>query len=204
MIMRKIIVHEFLTMDGVLQSPGSPDEDTRNNFKWGGWSFPYWDDVMTETMAKITKAPYDLLLGRHTYEIFAAFWPNQKNDPTSDTFNRIEKFVASATGVDTSWKNSTLMSGNVTDELKKLKATDGPDLLVYGSGKLCQTLFENHLIDVLHTWLFPVTLGSGQRLFEHGTQPLQWKLDETVISPSGVIMATYLPGGEVKTGSMAG
>jgi dihydrofolate reductase len=200
--MSKIIVHEFLTMDGVLQAPGGPDEDTRNDFKWGGWSFPYWDDVMGEAMAKITAAPYDLLLGRRTYEIFASFWPNQKNNPTSETFNRIEKYVVSATNPDTSWKNSTLIEGDVVDKLKRLKAGDGPDLLVYGSGNLCQTLFENHIIDILHIWLFPVTLGSGQRFFEHGTQPLQWKLEETVVSSSGVIMTSYLPEGAVKTGSM--
>jgi dihydrofolate reductase len=202
--MRKIIACLFLTMDGVIQSPGAPDEDPKNNFKWGGWSFPHWDDTMNQSMAKITAEPYDLLLGRRTYEIFAAFWPHQQNDPTSETFNKVEKYVVATSDVDTSWVNTSPITGNVVQELEKLKASDGPDLLVYGSADLCQTLFEYHLIDVLHTWTFPVTLGSGQRLFEKGTQPEQWKLADAVVSSTGVIMASYSPDGDVKTGSMSG
>nr|WP_294875241.1 dihydrofolate reductase family protein [uncultured Pedobacter sp.] len=201
--MRKIIACLFLTMDGVIQSPGGPDEDPKNNFKWGGWSFPHWDDIMNQSMAKITAEPYDLLLGRRTYEIFAAFWPNQQNDPTSEMFNRVEKYVVATTKVDTSWINTSLITGNVIHELEKFKASDGPNLLIYGSADLCQTLFKHHLIDVLHTWTFPVTLGSGQRLFEKGTQPEQWKLADAVVSSTGVIMASYSPDGDVKTGSMS-
>ena len=129
--MRKIIACLFLTMDGVLQSPGGPDEDPSNNFKWGGWSAPHWDDLMNTQMAKLTAAPYDLLLGRRTYEIFADFWPKQEGDPTSEAFNRINKYVVATTKVDTSWQNSILISENVIEEIHKLKATEGPNLLVY-------------------------------------------------------------------------
>ncbi|MDR6781886.1 dihydrofolate reductase [Pedobacter africanus] len=200
--LRRIIVCAFLTMDGVIQAPGSPDEDRRNNFKWGGWSFPHWDEVMTNYMAKITRSPYDLLLGRRTYEIFAAFWPHQENNPTTETFNRIQKIVVGGTDTDISWKNSSLISADVVQELKKLKGQTGPDLLVYGSGKLCQTLFQHQLVDVLHTLTFPVTLGSGERLFQEGTQPMQWKLSDSAVSGTGVFLASYLPDGNVKTGTM--
>ena len=201
-VMRKIIVCEFLTMDGVLQSPGSPEEDTRNNFKWGGWSAPFWDDAMNNRMAEITAASYDLLLGRRTYEIFAAFWPKQEGDPTSETFNKIEKYVVATTKTDLSWVNSTQISEDVVPHLKQLKSQEGPDLLVYGSGRLVQTLLEHELIDVLHTWIFPVTLGSGQKLFEEGTGAQQWKLSSSITSTTGVIVASYVPDGEVRTGTM--
>jgi len=199
--MRKIIVSTFLTMDGVLQAPGGPEEDPSNQFKWGGWSFHYWDDIMNNTMGKILSEPYDLLLGRRTYEIFAAHWPYQENDPIAETFNRIRKYVVAATPVDLSWQNSTLITGDFISELKKLKEQDGPVLLVNGSGRFIQSLLSNHLVDVLHTWTFPVTLGTGKKLFEEGTQALQWKLTDTTVSTTGVIIASYVPDGNVKTGS---
>jgi dihydrofolate reductase len=188
-------------MDGVLQAPGGPEEDSTGQFKWGGWSFHYWDDLMNEKMGRILSGPFDLLLGRRTYEIFAAHWPYQENDPTAETFNRIEKYVVATTPVDLSWQKSTLITGNIVSELKKLKTQDGPDLLVNGSGRLIQTLLEHHLIDVLHTWIFPVTLGKGKKLFEEGTQAQEWKLTDTTISTTGVIIASYLPAGDVKIGS---
>lgn len=188
-------------MDGVLQSPGSPEEDQRNGFKWGGWSAPHWDDTMNEAMGKITSLPYDLLLGRRTFEIFAAFWPHQKDDPTSETFNRINKYVIATTNLDLSWENSFLISGDIVAALKALKSQSGPDLLVYGSGRLVQTLLRHHLIDVLHNWTFPVTLGSGQKLFEEGTQATQWKLLNGTVSSTGVLIASYVPDGDVKRGS---
>ena len=201
--MREIIVSTFLTMDGVLQAPGGPDEDPSNQFKWGGWSVHYWDDLMNGAMNKIMSDPYDLLLGRRTYEIFAAHWPHQENDPTAETFNRVQKYVVATTPVDLSWQNSTLITGNTVSELKKLKEQDGPDLLVYGSGRLVQTLLSHQLIDILHTWVFPVTLGAGKKLFEEGTQALQWKLTNTTISTTGVIIASYVPDGNIKIGSFA-
>jgi dihydrofolate reductase len=199
--MRKIIVSTFLTMDGVLQAPGGPHEDPTNNFKWGGWSFHYWDDIMNEAMGGIMSESYDLLLGRRTYEIFAAYWPFQENHPIGVAFTRAQKFVVATTAVDLSWENSTLITGDVVKELKRLKATDGPDLFVNGSGRLIQTLLQHDLVDALHTWIFPITLGRGKKLFEDGIQPRQWKLTKSVVSTTGVVIASYVPDGEVKIGS---
>lgn len=198
--MRKIIVTTFMTMDGVLQAPGGPEEDRTNGFKWGGWSFPYADELTNNAITKIMSNPFDLLLGRRTYEIFAAYWPYQ-NDMIGEKFNRINKYVVATTSIDTSWKNSILIKENVVSELKKLKEQDGPDLLVHGSSRLAQTLFANHLVDVLHIWTYPITLGKGKKLFEEGTPTQEWKLTDSVISTKGVIMASYVPGGEVKSGS---
>jgi dihydrofolate reductase len=198
--MRKIIVPSFLTMDGVLQAPGGPEEDRTNGFKWGGWQFPYQDEQTNKILSKIFSTPFDLLLGRRTYEIFAAHWPYQ-NDKIAEIFNRINKYVVATTPIDLSWKNSILINKDVVNELKKLKKQDGPDLLVHGSSRLVQTLLSNHLIDVLHTWIFPITLGTGKKLFQEGTQAQEWKLTDSVVSPTGVIIASYIPGGEVKLGS---
>lgn len=198
--MRKIIVTTFLTMDGVLQAPGGPDEDRTNGFKWGGWMFPHADDITNNALAKIMSAPFDLLLGRRTYEIFAAHWPYQ-NDAIGERFNRINKYVVATTAIDTSWKNSILIKSDVVNELKKLKSQDGPDLLVHGSSRLIQTLFANQLVDVLHIWTMPITLGKGKKLFQEGTTAQEWKLTESVISTTGVIITTYVPGGEVRSGT---
>lgn len=201
--MKKIIVCTFLTMDGVMQGPGGPEEDTSGNFPWGGWGALHWDDVMNETMARHTAAPYDLLLGRHTYEIFAGYWPNHDDDPTGHLFNRINKYVAATTPVHLSWNGSILLEGNVAEAVKTLKAQDGPDLLVWGSGKLVQTLLKHQLVDIMHNWIFPVTLGTGKKLFTEGTQAQQWKLVSSVVSTTGVIVASYQPNGEVQTGTMS-
>jgi dihydrofolate reductase len=198
--MRKIIVATYMTMDGVLQAPGGPDEDPSNGFKWGGWSFHYWDELMNNKLIKIMSNPHDLLLGRRTYEIFAAHWP-YKNDEIGETFNRINKYVVATTPIDTSWKGTVLINKDVVNELKKLKQQDGPDLFVWGSSRLIQTLFANHLVDVLHTWTFPITLGKGKKLFEEGTTEQQWKLTESEVSTTGVVIASYIPDGEVKYGS---
>ncbi|WP_199140112.1 dihydrofolate reductase family protein [Pedobacter sp. ASV12] len=198
--MRKIIVTTFLTMDGVLQAPGGPEEDRSNGFKWGGWQFGYPDEVTDKALTKIMSAPFDLLLGRRTYEIFAAYWPYQ-NDGIAEKFNRISKYVVGTTPIDTSWNNSTLISHDVVNELKKLKAQSGPDLLVHGSSVLAQTLFANGLVDVLHTWIYPITLGKGKKLFGQGVPAQEWKLTESAISENGIIVASYAPNGEVKLGS---
>lgn len=200
--MRKITVCTFMTMDGVIQSPGSPEEDTKNDFKWGGWSALYWDELMNKAMAKTTAKPYDLLLGRRTYAIFAAFWPQQAPNPTTDTFNAVQKFVVSSSSPDLSWENSILITGGVVAELKELKKSEGPDLLVFGSSNLVQTLLEHQLIDTMQNWIFPVTLGTGQQLFEGGTQPVAWKLLNAEVSDTGVIIVSYAPGGPVVTGQM--
>lgn len=198
--MRKIIVVTFLTMDGVLQAPGGPEEDRTGGFKWGGWQFPFSDELANNALAKIMSTPFDLLLGRRTYEIFAAYWP-YNNDAIGEKFNRINKYVVATTPVDTSWKHSILINGDVVNELKKLKAQDGPDLLVHGSSGLIQTLFANRLVDVLHTWTYPLTLGKGKKLFKEGTPAQEWKLTEAVVSTTGAILASYVPGGEVRLGS---
>jgi dihydrofolate reductase len=198
--MRKIIVTTFLTMDGVLQAPGGPEEDRTGGFKWGGWLFPYADEVTDNVLGKIMSTPFDLLLGRRTYEIFAAHWPYQ-NDAIGEKFNRINKYVVGTTPIDTSWKNSILIKENVVNELKDLKAQDGPNLLVHGSSRLVQTLFANGLVDELHIWTYPITLGKGKKLFQEGTPTQEWKLTESVISTKGVIVASYVPNGEVKLGS---
>ncbi|HVW58704.1 MAG TPA: dihydrofolate reductase family protein [Puia sp.] len=198
--MRKIIVVTFSTMDGVLQAPGGPEEDRTNGFEWGGWQFGYPDELTDNAIARIMSTPFDLLLGRRTYEIFAAYWPYQ-NDTIGEKFNRINKYVVATTPVDTSWKNSILINRDVVNELKKLKEQGGPDLLVHGSGRLVQTLFANQLVDVLHIWTYPITLGRGKKLFEEGTPTQEWKMTESMISKTGTIIATYVPGGVVKLGS---
>jgi len=188
-------------MDGVLQAPGGPQEDTTNGFIWGGWQFGYSDEPSREALGKIMAEPFDLLLGRKTYEIFASYWPYNADNPIGEKFNRINKFVVATTPIDTSWEHTTLISEDVVNELKKLKEQDGPDLLVHGSGRLIQTLFENQLVDVLYTWIYPLTLGKGKKLFAEGTTPQQWKMTASLISPTGVIMAKYVPDGEVRIGS---
>lgn len=198
--MRKIIVTTFSTLDGVLQSPGGPDEDRTGGFDWGGWQFGYSDAVSNEATGRIMAQPFDLLLGRRTYEIFAAYWP-YKADAIGGKFNRVTKYVVATTPVDTSWVNTVLIGNDVVGELRKLKAADGPDLLVHGSGRLVQTLLAHHLVDVLHLWIYPLTLGRGKKLFEEGTQAQGWKLTNTTISTTGAILASYVPDGEVKRGS---
>lgn len=199
--MRKIIVTSFVSLDGVLQAPGGPQEDPTNGFKWGGWTFPLGDDATNEAMGSIMSQPFDLLLGRKTYEIFAAYWPYKKNHPIADKFNSLHKFVVSSQQIDLSWEGSTLITGNVVAGLKKLKQQEGPDLLLHGSSVLVQTLLEHGLADILHVWTYPVTFGKGKRLFGEGTQPVSWKLTDSKITSKGVILASYEPTGEIKTGT---
>ncbi len=197
--MRKIIALEFLSLDGVMQAPGGPEEDTSGGFKYGGWTAPYFDDFSGQVMAEQMKLPFSLLLGRKTFEIFAAYWPHHED--VWPGINDVTKYVVSTSLSTPEWKNSVLIATNVVDELKKLKSQDGTDRHVYGSGNLMQTLLKNDLVDELWLKTFPVTLGKGKRLFEVGTQPAAFKLLDTKISPSGVIIANYTRNGEVKTGS---
>jgi dihydrofolate reductase len=198
--MRKIIVTTFMTMDGVLQSPGGKDEDTTGGFKWGGWQFAYGDEEVGKAVTKIMSGSFDLLLGRRTYEIFSAYWPYQ-HDAIAEKFNAIDKYVVATTAIDTSWEKTILIKQDVVNELKNLKQTDGPDLLVWGSSQLIQTLFANHLVDVLHTLTYPITLGKGKKLFREGTAAQEWKVTGALISPTGVVIASYVPVGDVKQGS---
>lgn len=203
--MRKLIVLSFITLDGVMQAPGGPEEDPTGGFKYGGWVAGYFDDFLGKVMDKQMSKPFDLLLGRKTYEIFAAHWPYVKanEDPVAAAINHAKKYVASKTLKTLDWSNSELIKGDVAKEVKKLKEQDGPEIQVHGSGNLIQTLLKHDLVDELWLKIFPITLGRGKRLFAEGTIPGGFKLLESEISPSGVIVASYARAGEVKTGSFA-
>jgi dihydrofolate reductase len=202
--MRKLITTTFVTLDGVMQAPGGPEEDPTSGFKYGGWSVNYWDEMMGNVMTAFMGLPFELLLGKRTYDIFAAYWPHTKEDPiVAKPFNSTRKYVVSHTLADLPWQNSTLITKDVVTQIKKLKEQDGPDLWVHGSGNLIQTLLEHHLIDTMHVWTFPVTVGSGKRLFAEGTQAEGFKLTDSKISTTGVIIATYESAGTLKTGSFS-
>ena len=197
--MRKIIVLTFMTLDGVMQGPGGPTEDTSGNFTHGGWTVPYFDEFLGNVMAEQTGQPFDLLLGRKTFEIFASYWPHHPEE--GPEINNATKYVASNTLTSHEWSKSVFLNGNVVDEIKKLKGQDGPDLQVHGSGALIQTLLEHDLVDEFWLKIFPVTLGTGKRLFAQGTIPAAFTLVDSKTSPSGVLVATLKRAGEVKTGS---
>ncbi len=203
--MRKLIILSFITLDGVMQAPGGPEEDPTGGFKYGGWVAGYFDDFLGKVMDKQMSKPFDLLLGRKTYEIFAAHWPYVKTneDPIAAAMNNAKKYVASKTLKKLDWSNSELIKGDVAKEVKKLKEQDGPEIQVHGSGNLIQTLLKHDLVDELWLKIFPITLGKGKRLFAEGTIPGAFELLESKISPSGVIVASYARAGEVKTGSFA-
>lgn len=203
--MRKLIVLSFITLDGVMQAPGGPEEDTTGGFKYGGWIAGYWDDFLGNVMAEQMAKSFDLLLGRKTYEIFAAYWPYvEDTDPIAEKFNSAKKYVVSTTLRELEWNNSTLINGNVVKEIKKLKEQNRPELQVYGSSNLIQTLLKHDLVDAYLLKIFPITLGTGKRLFGEGTIPAGFKLVESKASTTGVIVANYERAGEVKTGLIAG
>lgn len=201
--MRKIVVNTFVTLEGVMQAPGGPQEDPTGDFKYGGWSFNYWDEMMGNFMGEFMARPFELLLGRKTYEIFAAHWPYIKNDPTADKFNSIKKYVVSKKVNKLNWNNSYLIKTNVVQEIGKLKEQGGPELQVHGSSNLVKTLVNAKLVDLFNIWTFPVTVGKGKQLFGEGTNASNLKLVDVKSSGTGVIIATYQPAGELKTGSFA-
>src|SRR5881227_661559 len=198
--MRKLIVLTFVTLDGVMQAPGGPEEDSSGGFKYGGWSMPLFDDVVGQAMGEQMGHPFDLLLGRKTYDIFAGYWPQVK-DETGAGINRAKKYVASHRPVNLDWKTTVPINGDVAGKIKQLKKEDGPEIQVHGSGNLIQTLLKNDLVDEFWLKTFPVALGSGKRLFAEGTMPAGFTLKESRISPSGVVAITYARAGEVKLGS---
>ena len=200
--MRKLVVNTFVTLDGVMQAPGGPGEDESGGFSYGGWTFHYFDEKMGESMDQLLSRPFDLLLGRKTYEIFAAHWPQSTDDPAKP-FNEATKYVATRTLTSLEWENSVVIEGDVAEGIAALKQGDGPELHVHGSGNLMQTLLKHNLVDELRLFIFPVLLGSGKRLFADGTIPTRLELAEHSVSTTGVMMGTYLPAGEVKTGSFA-
>jgi dihydrofolate reductase len=197
--MRKIIVLTFTTLDGVMQGPGGPTEDTSGNFTYGGWTVPYFDDFLGEVMTEQMSRPFDLLLGRKTFEIFASYWPHHLEEGAG--INEATKYVASNTLTNHEWEKSVFLNGDVVEKIKKLKQEDGPELQVHGSATLIQTLLEHDLADEFWLKIFPVTLGLGKRLFDKGTIPASYTLIDSKSSPSGVIVATLKRAGEVKTGS---
>jgi dihydrofolate reductase len=195
------MVNTFVTLDGVMQAPGGPEEDPSGGFRHGGWSFHYWDQLMDDVMTGVMGHPFDLLLGRRTYEIFAAFWPTSTGDGAKP-LNDATKYVASHHDRSLDWGPSVLVR-DVPSEVAALKRGDGPEIQVHGSGNLLQTLLHEGLLDELKVWTFPVLLGEGKRLFADGTVPGGLRLTDSKVSPSGVVIATYEPAGEIVTGSFA-
>jgi dihydrofolate reductase len=198
--MRKIIVINRITLDGVLHSPSAPTEDPSDNFPYGGWTVPYTDDVLSQSFRKQMSQPFDLLLGRKTFDIFASYWP--QHEQTWPGVNAAAKYVASNTLTRHEWNNSVILKGDVPAEIKKLKQQTGPDLKVYGSANLIQTLMKHDLIDEFWLKIYPITLGMGKRLFAEGTIPAAFTVYDSTISPSGVIVASFKRAGDVKTGTL--
>ncbi len=195
--MRKIIVSSFITLDGVMQAPGAPKEDTSGGFKYGGWTAPHFDEASGKIMEKQMK-PADLLLGRKTFKIFAGYWPEHENGWQG--INDVTKYVMSKTMKKSDWKNSVFLKSLA--DIKKLKTSEGSDIQVWGSGKLVQLLLKNDLVDELWLKIYPLTLGKGKKLFDNGTIPAAFSLIESSVTPSGVIIANYKRAGKVKTGTV--
>lgn len=197
--MRKIIVIEFITLDGVIQGPGSPTEDTSGGFAYGGWEFPLGDDVLGAAMQKQLNLPFALLLGRKTFDIWAPYWP--KHADIWPNVNPATKYVASNTLKSSDWQPTVFLSGDVPEKIRQLKQQPGPDLHVYGSANLVQTLMKHDLVDEFWLKIYPITLGTGKRLFVDGTIPAAFKVTESQVSPNGIIMVNYKRAGAVTTGS---
>jgi dihydrofolate reductase len=201
--MRKLIASTFASLDGVMQAPGGPEEDPTGGFAFGGWMFSYFDESVDISAAGFDGKDRELVLGRRTYEIFEAYWPYQaKDDPIAKTLNAARKYVASRTLTTTlRWNNSTLLRGDVVPAIIALKAQPGPDLQMIGSGNLIQTLQAASLIDEYNVWTFPVVLGRGKRLFSEAAKPSSLRLVRSQVSTTGVVMSTYVPGGDIPPGS---
>ena len=202
--MRRLIASTFVSLDGIMQAPGGPDEEPAGGFTLGGWTFNYWDEAMDPASAGFDGKDRELVLGRKTYEIFEAHWPYQPDgDPTAITLNAARKHVASRTLTTLDWHNSTLLRGDVVAAITALKGQPGPDLQIIGSGNLIQTLQAASLIDEYHVWTFPVVLGRGKRLFGEAARPLALRLVRSQVSNTGVVMSTYVPQGDIQPGSFA-
>jgi len=201
--MRKLIASTFVSLDGVMQAPGGPEEDPAGNFTLGGWTFAFWDDAMDLSAAGFDGTDRELVLGRKTYEIFAAYWPHQAEDnPIAKTFNAAKKHVASRTLKSLQWNNSSVLRGDIISAVTALKAQPGPDLQIIGSGNLIQTLQAASLIDEYNAWVYPVVLGRGKRLFENGSKPCALRLVASKVSTTGVVMSTYVPAGDIRLGTV--
>ncbi|MDZ4318317.1 MAG: dihydrofolate reductase family protein, partial [Phenylobacterium sp.] len=200
--MRKVIAAAFVSLDGVMQAPGGPEEDPTGGFALGGWTATYWDEVMGRSMDLMFEAPFDLLLGRKTYEIFAAHWPYMQDDPIAEAFNRVTKYVATSSRAPLTWNNSIARQAAAA-EVARLKAGDGPTLLTQGSSHLLQTLIAQGLVDEFRLMTFPVVLGRGKRLFGAGLPPFALTLTASETSTTGVVISRYTPAGAVPIGSFA-
>ena len=201
--MRQLIVSTFLTLDGVMQAPGGPGEDDDDGFAHGGWSVNYWDEHMGQVMNEAMSAPFDLVLGRKTYDIFATYWPHAPEDAGAKPLNDATKYVASRSNPTLEWSRSVLLDGDAAERITALKKEDGPELQVHGSGNLIQTLLRHNLVDQYRLWVFPLVIGSGKRLFSEGTIPWGLRLVDSTVSTTGVVIGTYEPAGEIVTGSFA-
>lgn len=202
--MRRLVASTFVSLDGIMQAPGGPEEEPTGGFTLGGWTFNYWDEAMDPASAGFDGKDRELVLGRKTYEIFEAYWPYQPDgDPTAMTLNAARKHVASRTLTTLDWHNSTLLRGDVVAAITALKGEPGPDLQIIGSGNLIQTLQAASLIDEYNVWTFPVVLGRGKRLFGEAARPLALRLVRSQVSNTGVVMSTYVPQGDIQPGSFA-
>ena len=201
--MRKLLVTTFMTLDGVMQAPGGPEEDTNGAFAHGGWSVPFWNDDINEAMDRVMGRPFDLLLGRRTYDIFAGFWPTASEDQGAGPLNAATKYVASRGRPELSWDKSVLLEGDVASAVAELKEGDGPEIQVHGSADLLQTLLRHRLVDEFHLITYPVVLGTGKRLFGEGVAPQALRRIEGRTSDNGVVIGTYVPTGDVATGTFA-
>ncbi len=203
--MRRLIASTFVSLDGIMQAPGGPEEDPTGGFTLGGWTFNYWDEAMDISASGFDARDRELVLGRRTYEIFEAYWPYQPaDDPIARTLNATKKHVASRTLTSLHWNNASLLQGDVVSAVTALKKQAGPDLQIIGSGNLIQTLQAASLIDEYNVWTFPLVLGHGKRLFGEGTKPFALQLVRSRVSTTGVVMSTYVPAGDVQPGSFAG
>lgn len=200
--MRRVIVGGFVSLDGVMQAPGGPEEDPAGGFEHGGWAFPFWDGVMDEAMGESFAKPFDLLLGRRTYEIFAGYWPFAAGE-IADPFNAATKYVATSSAAPLSWQNSVRLEGDIPQAVARLKQDDGPDLLTQGSSVLVQSLLAAGLVDELLLLTMPVLLGRGKKLIGDGSEPGEWQLVDSRTSTTGVLITRYRPKGPVRTGSFA-
>ncbi|HEV7644026.1 MAG TPA: dihydrofolate reductase family protein [Pyrinomonadaceae bacterium] len=198
--MRKIVVLEHITMDGVIQGGGGPDEDTSGGFAYGGWAASYDDEAIGAATMKMLNAPFELLLGRKTFDIWAAYWP-QHGDFWPGV-NTATKYVASNTMTSSDWQPSVFLSGDVAEKVAELKQQPGPDIHIWGSGNLLQTLMKHDLVDTFWLLIYPITIGSGKRLFADGTIPAAFKVTESIAAPNGVIHVTYERAGELKLGEV--
>ncbi|HSK99765.1 MAG TPA: dihydrofolate reductase family protein [Rubrobacteraceae bacterium] len=201
--MRELIVSTFLTLDGVMQAPGGPGEDDSGGFTHGGWSVNYFDEQVGQFMGEAMSEPFDLVLGRKTYDIFAAHWPHAPEEAGAKPLNDATKYVASRNRPALEWSNSVLIEGDAAEGIAALKKEAGPELQVHGSGNLVQTLLRHNLVDQYRLLIFPIVIGSGKRLFAEGTTPSGLKLVDSKVSTTGVVMGTYEPAGEIVTGSFA-